>query len=57
MANPEGLIESFVEKPVVFVSNKINAGMYLFNSEILKRIPLKPTSIEREIFPMMVEDK
>jgi mannose-1-phosphate guanylyltransferase len=46
-----------VEKPAKFVSNKINAGMYLFNADILKRIPLKPTSIEREIFPAMAEDK
>jgi mannose-1-phosphate guanylyltransferase len=46
-----------VEKPAKFVSNKINAGMYLFNADILKRIPLKPTSIEREIFPAMAEEK
>jgi mannose-1-phosphate guanylyltransferase len=48
-----GKIISFVEKPQVYVSNKINAGIYLFNVNILKRIQLKPTSIEREIFPHM----
>ena len=57
VADDKGQIERFVEKPTQFVSNKINAGMYLFNAEILKRIPLKPTSIEREIFPAMAEDK
>ena len=33
-----GKIHRFVEKPKVFVSNKINAGMYIFNPSILKRI-------------------
>lgn len=56
LSNDDGQIQSFVEKPQVYVGNKINAGIYLFNSHILKRIPLKPTSIEREIFPAMVKD-
>ena len=33
-----GKIDSFVEKPQEFVSNKINAGMYIFNPSILQRI-------------------
>ena len=33
-----GEIEKFVEKPEVFVSNKINAGIYVFNNSILQRI-------------------
>jgi len=52
-----GVIDRFVEKPQVFVGNKINAGLYLFNPGILDRIELKPTSIEKEIFPKMAEDK
>ena len=36
-----GQIASFVEKPREFVSNKINAGMYIFNISILDRIDLK----------------
>ena len=51
-----GAIDRFVEKPQEFVSNKINAGMYIFNPSILSRIPLKPTSIEREIFPVMAAE-
>ncbi|XP_058028719.1 mannose-1-phosphate guanyltransferase beta isoform X3 [Ahaetulla prasina] len=51
-----GLIHRFVEKPQVFVSNKINAGMYILNPSILKRIQLRPTSIEKEIFPVMAEE-
>ncbi|CAI2350744.1 unnamed protein product [Caenorhabditis sp. 36 PRJEB53466] len=48
-----GKIDDFVEKPQEYVGNKINAGLYIFNSAILDRIPLKPTSIEKEIFPEM----
>jgi mannose-1-phosphate guanylyltransferase len=33
-----GRIKRFVEKPKEFVSNKINAGLYIFNPSILKRI-------------------
>jgi mannose-1-phosphate guanylyltransferase len=56
IAEENGKINRFVEKPQVFVSNKINAGLYLFNISMIDRIPLKPTSIEREIFPKMVDD-
>ncbi|XP_029814226.1 mannose-1-phosphate guanyltransferase beta [Manacus vitellinus] len=51
-----GRICRFVEKPRVFVSNKINAGLYIFNPGILQRIQLRPTSIEKEIFPAMAQD-
>jgi mannose-1-phosphate guanylyltransferase len=33
-----GQIEKFVEKPQVYVSNKINAGLYIFSPKILDRI-------------------
>lgn len=33
-----GRIKRFVEKPKEFVSNKINAGLYIFNPTILTRI-------------------
>ncbi|KAK1901207.1 Mannose-1-phosphate guanyltransferase beta [Dissostichus eleginoides] len=33
-----GRIHRFVEKPQVFVSNKINAGIYIFNPSMLSRI-------------------
>lgn len=36
--NQTGQIEKFVEKPQVYVSNKINAGLYIFSPEILNRI-------------------
>jgi len=48
-----GRISRFVEKPQIYVGNKINAGIYIFNKSILNRIPLQPTSIENETFPQM----
>nr|XP_009679063.1 PREDICTED: mannose-1-phosphate guanyltransferase beta [Struthio camelus australis] len=51
-----GRICRFVEKPRVFVSNKINAGLYIFSPGILRRIQLRPTSIEKEIFPAMAQE-
>lgn len=38
------------------MSNKINAGLYVFNTSILDRIEPKPTSIEKEIFPFMAKE-
>lgn len=55
--NNDGCIESFIEKPQEFVSNKINAGLYILNPSVLSRIQLKPTSIEKEVFPFMSSDK
>ncbi|KAF8782568.1 mannose-1-phosphate guanyltransferase beta-A-like [Argiope bruennichi] len=52
-----GKVDRFVEKPQEFVSNRINAGLYILNPSVLNRIELKPTSIEKEIFPEMVECK
>jgi len=57
VAAPDGQIQRFVEKPTVFVSNKINAGLYLFNLDVIDRIENRPTSIEREIFPAMAAEQ
>jgi mannose-1-phosphate guanylyltransferase len=54
--NEAGAIQHFVEKPQTFVGNHINAGLYLFNPSILDRISPKPTSIEKEIFPVMANE-
>lgn len=58
MEETTGKVEKFVEKPKIFVGNKINAGIYLLNPSVLDRIELKPTSIEKEVFPKIAaEDK
>lgn len=49
-------IEKFAEKPVEFVGNRINAGIYIFKPSILNRITPVPTSIEKETFPAMTQD-
>ena len=51
-----GKIDNFVEKPQEFVSNKINAGLYIFKPSVLNRIEIKPTSIEKEVFPYMARE-
>jgi len=56
VSDESGKISRFVEKPQVYVGNKINAGLYIFNPSILNRIELKPTSIEKEIFPKMASE-
>ena len=54
--NHHSRIDRFVEKPVEFVGNRINAGIYILNPSVLKRIDLRPTSIEQETFPSMTKD-
>tara|TARA_B100001093_G_scaffold207303_1_gene199248 strand:- start:21272 stop:22312 length:1041 start_codon:yes stop_codon:yes gene_type:complete len=52
-------ITKFKEKPTpdeVF-SNLINAGSYIFEDDIFDYIPRKKNSIEREVFPVLAEDK
>ncbi|XP_060202031.1 mannose-1-phosphate guanylyltransferase 1-like [Lycium barbarum] len=57
MEEATGRVEKFVEKPKVFVGNKINAGIYLLNPSVLDRIQLRPTSIEKEVFPSIAAEK
>ena len=40
-----GKIDKFVEKPKEFVSNKINAGMYIFTAKILDRIQVRKRGV------------
>ncbi|KAH6648142.1 mannose-1-phosphate guanyltransferase [Truncatella angustata] len=55
--NHPSRIDRFVEKPVEFVGNRINAGLYILNTSILNRIEKnRPTSIEQETFPAVVKD-
>jgi len=56
VAAEDGKIQRFVEKPQVFVGNRINAGIYIFNPAILDRIEAKPTSIENTVFPKMAAE-
>jgi mannose-1-phosphate guanylyltransferase len=55
----QGRVERFVEKPApgTAPSNLINAGTYVLEPSVLKRIPTgQKTSIERVTFPAVVAD-
>jgi mannose-1-phosphate guanylyltransferase len=57
MDETTGAVQRFVEKPQQFVGNKINAGIYLLSPKTLDRIELRPTSIEKEIFPKIATEQ
>ena len=40
----------------VFVGDKINAGIYCLSPAVLDRIEMRPTSIEKETFPLICRD-
>jgi len=55
--NKDGKITHFKEKEIVHVSGWINAGLYYLNSCVFDYIPgNKFVSLERDIFPILVED-
>jgi mannose-1-phosphate guanylyltransferase len=52
----EGNVLAFVEKTEDPPTDQINAGTYVFNREIIDRIPTgRPVSVEREVFPALLE--
>ncbi|KAL3681025.1 hypothetical protein R1sor_023981 [Riccia sorocarpa] len=57
MDEETGQVQRFVEKPQTFVGNKINAGIYLLNPSTLQRVELRPTSMEKEVFPKIAAEK
>lgn len=51
----DGRVTAFLEKMDKPITNTINAGCYVFTSQIVKSIPLnKVISVERETFPNLV---
>ncbi len=54
----DGRVMEFLEKMENPITNTINAGCYIFNPEIVKRIPLDTViSVEREIFPKLIANQ
>ncbi len=53
----QGRITEFQEKPKreEAISNSINAGVYIFEKEILDHIPNGVVSIERQVFPKILD--
>lgn len=56
VTNKQGQVERFVEKPKTFCGDKINAGIYCLSPAVLNRIEDRPTSIEKETFPLIAND-
>ena len=59
VTDPDGRVSAFVEKPQPPApSNWINAGTYLMEPSVIGRIAGgRRVSVEREVFPAMVEDR
>jgi mannose-1-phosphate guanylyltransferase len=51
-----GRVARFVEKPKEFLTNRVNAGLYIFNKSVLDRIDVKPGFLERDVFPRQAEE-
>ena len=51
----DGRVLGFAEKTGTQASGLINAGIYIFSPGILARIPEGPASLERDVFPQILE--
>lgn len=54
---PDGLVTGFAEKTAADPNGLVNAGVYVFNREILKHIPEGHSSLERDVFPKLLTEK
>lgn len=54
-----GKVLKFVEKPPKekAISNMINAGIYVFEPEVLKYVPESPSKLARDVLPKLVDDE
>ena len=53
--NGEGRVIAFREKMGIAAAGKINGGVYVFQREILEDVPERPGSLEKDIFPRLIE--
>ncbi|MEM2158142.1 MAG: NDP-sugar synthase [Sulfolobales archaeon] len=56
--NEDGKVLKFVEKPPKdkYISNMVNAGVYVFEPEVLKYIPESPSKLAKDVLPKLVND-
>jgi D-glycero-alpha-D-manno-heptose 1-phosphate guanylyltransferase len=52
-----GRITAFIEKRAESTAGYINAGVYLFRRAMLEQIPIKPSSMERDVFPVWLRER
>jgi mannose-1-phosphate guanylyltransferase len=54
--DPAGRVTAFLEKTPNPVTNRINAGCYVFTRRVIDTIPAgRPVSVERETFPGLID--
>lgn len=56
LSDKDNKVTKYVDRPSEFVSNQINAGVYLFANSILDKIPAKPSSLECDILPRLADE-
>jgi len=52
---PEGRVSGFAEKSGSDSAGFVNAGIYVFDRQILEHLPEGPASLERDIFPKLLD--
>ena len=59
ITDSDGFVKKFIEKSDDRSGlNRINAGVYVFNPKLVRSIPSgRPTSLERDVFPRLAEDR
>lgn len=51
----DGRVSGFAEKTDADPNGLVNAGVYIFNRRILEHVPEGPSSLERDIFPKLLD--
>jgi D-glycero-alpha-D-manno-heptose 1-phosphate guanylyltransferase len=51
----EGRVTGFAEKTCSAAPGLVNGGIYIFNEAVLRRIPNGPASLERDVFPSLLD--
>ena len=52
----DGRVFKFIEKPKDFIGNKVNAGLYVFNTSVIDMIEIRPHFLERDLFPKLADE-
>jgi D-glycero-alpha-D-manno-heptose 1-phosphate guanylyltransferase len=50
-----GRVRGFAEKTASDVPGLVNGGVYVFNHAVLQHIPEEPASLERDVFPQLLD--
>ncbi|EPR79893.1 Mannose-1-phosphate guanyltransferase [Spraguea lophii 42_110] len=53
----DGTIKKFWEKPDTYISNLINAGIYILSWDVLKKLQVKESYLEKDVFPQMCDNR